>query len=778
MTPPVDDYYSNLKKTDNATTADTSKPVVKKKLKLKPKKAKIVKKKEAPHESVETSSDTPETTQESFEPQTPKPKYEVISAQETTAPTPTETHKTPKDTSTQQQVDIPKEQEEKKSTVKFKTGFAKASGKINTNKETQPQKKKSKLTPYNKSRKHRGWYADDDGFVRSNKIKNKKKQEKNIEDIQQKLVDRTGETVVIPDVLSLKEFSEKLWVPLPKLIAEFMKNGLMVNMNSPVDFDTASIISESFDISLKRDDSAGVSIDEIVSGDISDFLKEDDSSVLEPRAPVISIMGHVDHGKTSLLDYIRKEKVAEWEAWGITQSIWAYQVEQGDQKITFLDTPGHEAFTVMRSRGAKSTDIAILVVAADEWVKPQTIESINHAKEAGIPVIVAINKMDKEWANPDHVKWQLAEQWLTPEDWGGETPMVPVSAITGFWVDSLLEIILLVSEMQELSANPNRRAVGTVLESHLDTQLGPVATVLINTGTIHKWDNIVAADSYGKAKVLKDYASRSVKLAWPSSPVLIVGLDKVVNGGDIIQVASSTERAREKAIAYREVLRNQQSLNASQIDILMTKIKSGKLKQLKIVLKADTNGSLEAIKNSLLKLSTDETTVSIIHSWVWNITEGDILMGGSSEAILIWFGVSVVPSARGVLDESKVEFIESSIIYHITERVEKIVTGMLDPKEEEIILWTPAVKEIFYTSNTFMILGLSLWEDQKIEVNTKVRVIRKDKIIGKGEILSLKQWVEEVKSLEWPIECGIKFSWDMQPQERDILEVYKIEIQK
>jgi len=303
------------------------------------------------------------------------------------------------------------------------------------NKKNYDDNRKSKLSPYSgrKNRWRFGYSNEETGFVRSNTINKKKKEEKKIEDIKQNLVDRKGETIVVPDILNLKELSEKLGVSFPSLIAEFMKNGLMVNINSKIDFETASIVSEAFDIKLKRDDSKWVNVEDILVWDISKLLIEDDISKLVKRPPVISIMWHVDHGKTSLLDYIRETKVTSWEAWGITQSIWAYQVEKDWNKITFLDTPGHEAFTIMRARWAKSTDIAILVVAADEWVKPQTIESINHAKEANIPVIVAINKMDKEWANPDHVKGQLSEHWLTPEDWGGDTPMVPVSAITWFW---------------------------------------------------------------------------------------------------------------------------------------------------------------------------------------------------------------------------------------------------------------------------------------------------------------------------------------------------------
>ena len=387
--------------------------------------------------------------------------------------------------------------------------------------------------------------------------------------------------------------------------------------------------------------------------------------------------------------------------------------------------------------------------------------------------------MDKEGANPDHVKGQLAEHGLTPEDWGGETPMVPVSAHTGFGIDDLLEIILLSAEMLELKANPNRNGVATILESHLDMQLWPVASVLVNTWTIEKGSAIVCGASYGKVKVLKDYKSKSVKFALPGTPALVVGLDKVANGWDILQVVSWIDVARQKSIEYQEFLSNQKQLKSSQLDILMSKIKSGNLKHLKIVLKADTNGSLEAIKNALLKLSTDETAVSIIHSWVGNITEGDVLMCGGSSAILVGFGVSVGVNAKTALQDSGVEFIESKIIYHITERIEKIVTGMLDPKEVEYKLCEAKVGGIFYTSKKFIIVWLILSEeDSTIENKALVRVIRGDKVVAKGMIDSLKSWVEEVHKLEWPTECGIKLKGTVNVEENDTIEVYKVVIEK
>ncbi len=639
-------------------------------------------------------------------------------------------------------------------------------------------KKKSALSGwFRKTRWRFTYWAENDGaFTRSNKVN--KKEEKKIEDIKQNLIEKKWETVIVSEFLTLKELSEKMWVILPKLMAEFMKNWMMVNINSKIDFDSASIVAEAFEVKLEKDNSTWASVEDIFSWNIKDLLMEENPDKLILRTPVVSIMWHVDHGKTSLLDYIRSAKVASWESGWITQSIWAYQVETENGKITFLDTPGHEAFTIMRARWAKSTDIAILVVAADEWVKPQTIESINHAKEAGIPVIVAINKMDKEWANPDHVKWQLAENWLTAEDWGGDTPMIPVSAHTGFGIDELLEIILLTAEMQELKANPDRAWIATVIESHLDSKLGPVATVLVNTWTINMSDNIVCQDSFWKIKILKNYKNQSVKLWKPWEPLLIVWLDKVVDGWDILQSVNTVELAKQKAEEYRVIIAKQKLAWDSGLALLMSKIKAWNLKQLKIILKADTNGSLEAIKWALLKLSTPETTVSVIHGWVGSITEWDIVMGQWSSAILVWFNVKVLPTAVWVLESSKVEYISSEIIYHITERIEKIVTWMLDPKEIEVELGKAKVWWIFFTWKGFIIIGLKVWPDSIIEKNAKVRIIRKKKMIWIWTIESLKSGMIEVKDLEWPIECWINLKTDTVIEMWDDIEIHKIIIEK
>lgn len=660
-----------------------------------------------------------------------------------------------------------------------KTQFVAKPGKKKTKAEEESEKRAKFFKKDKNSKYSKNFFEDEDtSFSRSTKIKKNEKVEKVVEDMKQDLVNRTGETVTIGEVLSVKEFSEKLWVPIVKLMAEFMKNGMRVTLNSKIDYETAAIIAETFEIKLQRDISSWLQVEDVLEWNIQALIAEDNPENYSPRSPVISIMGHVDHGKTSLLDHIRKSKIADKEAGWITQSIGAYQVQYNNQKITFLDTPWHEAFTIMRARGAKSTDIAILVVAADEWVKPQTIESINHAKEAGIPVVVAINKMDKEGANPDFVKGQLAGYGLQPEDWGGDTPMIPVSAHTGFGIDDLLEVILIVAEMQELKANPNRPAIGTIIESHLDMSLGPVSTILINTWTLNKWDYVVCKGSYGRVKVLKDYLSKNIAQAGPSSPVLVVGLDSVADGWDIIQVVSDAEKARQKAMEYHDIMMNKKALSSSSIDLIMSKIKSGSLKQLKVVVKADTNGSLEAIKGAIVKLSTPETKVSVIHSWVWNITEWDALMCQWSSAVLIGYNVDLLGNTKNIVDDQKIEYISSKIIYHITERIEKIVTWMLDPKEVEVPYGEAKVAGIFYSDKWFMILGLKIPADTKIEKGLSVRIIRKDKLLGKWLVENLKSWIIDVNELEGPIECWIKCKTDVIVEMGDILEMFKIEIQK
>ncbi len=789
-----DDYYSHIQSDTQTDTPKEKKPIkkilVKKKVKTRASEKNITPSTDIQTNELldNTAKDTQSSdTQESIHlndvlEKKRKNNFKIVSSsrgKDTLSPAPEKEDITSWNNQVSQQTEAVSTPKKFKSPVQKDTQFKnkKPVAKI-LNEE--PKTKKTKFHSQNtwaswKKRIRNFGELEKDTFVRSHKVKQKKKEVKKIEDIEQTLKSKAGQVIQIDETLTLKEFSEKIGIPLSTLMAEFMKNGIMVNLNSQIDFDTAALIAETFEVTLEKKQSLNVSVSDIVLWDISELLKEENISKLQERPPVVSIMWHVDHGKTSLLDYIRKENVAMSEAWGITQSIGAYQVQVQDKKISFLDTPWHEAFTVMRARWAKSTDIAILVVAADEWVKPQTLESISHAREAGISVIVAINKMDKEGANPDYVKGQLAENGLTPEDWWGDTPMIPVSALTWFWVDELLDMILLVAEMKQLRANPDRRAVWTVIESHLDPSLWPVATILINTWTLKKWDAIVCWKSFWKVKLMKDYTATSVVKSLPWDPVLIVWLNEVVNGGDILQWVDTIDMAREKAAAFWEYIQLQNKAWASQLDLLMSKIQSWALQQLKIVLKADTNGSLEAIKNAILKLSTDEINVSIIHSGVWNITEWDVLMCWGSSAILVWFWVSIGPNAKNALEETKVEYIESKIIYHIIERLEKIITGMYNPKDVEVILCTAFIWGVFYDSKKFKILWLQgIQEGESIENNAFMRVFRDGKMIGTWKISSLKYGVEEVKKLEWPTECGVKVAGLPEILEKDTVEVYKV----
>lgn len=635
-------------------------------------------------------------------------------------------------------------------------------------------KKKGKKN-YEEKRKDQ---ENEEGFRRGKKIAGKKKEEKNIENISQVLTDKTGQEVAIPEVISVKEFSDKIGVPVAKVIGELMKNGIMAPLNAPIDFDTSFLIGEVFGIKIIREISEDVSVTDLMEGDISALIGEEDSENLVTRSPIISVMGHVDHGKTSILDYIRKASVASGEAGGITQKIGAYQVEKNGQKITFLDTPGHEAFTIMRARGAKLTDIAVIVIAADEGMKPQTIESINHAKEAGVPIIVAANKMDKPGANLDLIRGQMAEQGIQPADWGGDVELVPVSAHTGLGMDNLLEMILLQAEILELKANPDRSAIATVIEATLDPKLGSVATILVNTGSIRKGDHIVCAGASGKVRTLKDYKNKNIEVAGPSVPVQITGLSEVVVGGDILQVVSSAEVATTRAKEF-SLAKNSKSIHAfegASLNMLMSRLKSGALKQLKVVLKTDSGGSLEALKAALSKLSTPETQVTFIHAASGNVNQSDVMMAGTSQAILIAYNVGVDPQAKSALSQSKIEFIDKKVIYHVLEKVEAIITGMVDLKMEEQELGTAKVKAIFHhggKTDGIMTVGLGV-EIGRIEPRAKVRVIRGDHKAGSGELIGLKKGPLDVVEVLEGEECGIKFKGDVALEVGDVLEFYKM----
>ena len=750
-----DDYYSSIPNTQQDNKKDI-KPVIKWHIKVKAKKVQKIEEEPTPPKK----EDTP-------------PKEDV--------PQKVETVKVERVTNT--------------STVKPPTPSTPLNAKENTSEQKDKgkkwkQKNEVQADPRGvfKKRKFFAWrwkyrwnihsdkiFKQDDTFSRSNKIHNKEKKEKNIDNIQQTLVDRTGETVKVAWIMSVKEFSEKIWIPVWKLLAEFMKNGMMVTLNSMIDFDTATIIADGFQINLEKKDFDDVDVSSLLEWDITDLLKEDVGVKCTVRPPVISIMWHVDHWKTSLLDFIRKTRVSEKEAWGITQSIWAYQVEHNSKMITFLDTPWHEAFTLMRARWAKSTDIAILVVAADEWIKSQTIESINHAKEAKIPVIVAINKIDKEWANIEQAKSQLSEHWLIPEDWGWETTMVPVSAKTGEWIESLLEMILLVADMTEVKANPNRPWVATVIESHLDEKLWPVATMLINTWTLSIWNNIVCKWAHWRIKLLKDYTQKNIDNATPSVPVLVVWLNRVVEWWDIVQVVDDAVSARKKAIEYENIMNTRKISWMSWFDVIMTRIKEGSLKELKLVVKSDTNWSLEALKASLQKIVNKQTKVNIIHSGVWHITESDVLMAQASNAIIIGFWVNLVWRSKALVDEVGVELISDLVIYRIIDQITNILSGMIEYKDIEVDTWKAKVLEIFYHWKKFLIVWVKLDSDSYVEKWTFARIVRGDKVVWKANIENVKQWIENVTKIEEPIECWIQIKSNTKILESDILQIYKIE---
>lgn len=592
---------------------------------------------------------------------------------------------------------------------------------------------------------------------------------------QQEVVLRPKDNVIIPELISVKEFSEKIGVPAGKIIAELLKNGVFVTINHKIDFDTASLIATEFGLSIKKEE-VSFSTSDLMIGNLSKMLENEDPTTLSPRAPIVSIMGHVDHGKTSLLDYIRKSKVVATEAGGITQSIGAYQVDVKDQKITFLDTPGHEAFTAMRARGAKATDIAVLVVAADEGVKPQTIEAINHAREAGIPIIVAMNKIDKEGAQIDKLKAELAEHNLVPEDWGGDTIMAPISAKTGQGIDELLDMIILVAEMQNLRANPDRLALGTIIEAHLDPSLGPVATVLVSTGTLNLMDNFVVGEAYGRVKIMQDSRLKRLKSAEPSTPVRIAGFSETPHVGDILQVTPTERIAREKAVEVKSLRSSSSFRSATGVTFndLISRIGQGELKQLKIVLKADTKGSLEAVRNALLKLNTAEVEVTIIHSGVGNVTETDVLMASAAQGLIIGFNVSAVTQVEKSAEKMNVTIKNYRVIYHLTEEIASLLTGMLDPELREIHLGDFEVMQIFYSSRKYMIIGGRVMKG-KLESKAEIRVIRGDKLVGEGRIDSIQKGTESVSEIGEGHECGIRFVGKCTPEPKDIFEVYKIE---
>ena len=580
--------------------------------------------------------------------------------------------------------------------------------------------------------------------------------------------------ITIPEVLTIQELADKMKVVPSVIVKKLFMQGKIVTVNQEIDFETAEEIAMEFEILCEKEEVVDV---------IEELLKEDeeDEATMVKRPPVVCVMGHVDHGKTSLLDAIRDTSVTDREAGGITQHIGASVVEINGEKITFLDTPGHEAFTAMRMRGANSTDIAILVVAADDGVMPQTIEAINHAKAAGIEIIVAINKIDKPSANIERVKQELTEYELIPEDWGGSTIFVPVSAHTKEGIQELLEMVLLTAEVMELKANPNRVARGLVIEAELDKGKGSVATVLVQKGTLRVGDAIAAGSAHGKVRAMMDDRGRRVKEAGPSQPVEILGLNEVPQAGEVFVGCESEKEARnfaETFISQHRVKMLEETKSKMSLDDLFNQIQEGNLKELNIVVKADVQGSVEAIKQSLIKLSNEEVVIKIIHGGVGAINESDVILASASNAIIIGFNVRPDATAKEIADREGVDLRLYRVIYNAIEDVEAAMKGMLDPVFEEKVLGHAEVRQTFKASGVGTIAG-SYVQDGTFERNCSVRLTRDGIVIFDGPLASLKRFKDDVKEVRAGYECGFVFENYNDIKEGDLVEAYKmVEIER
>lgn len=581
--------------------------------------------------------------------------------------------------------------------------------------------------------------------------------------------------VELPETITVKEFAEKLGIAVTDVLKTFIKNGMLVTINHKIDIDTATIIAEEFGVKVTRQQT-DMSSKELLEGNLTSILATEDREKQTVRPPIITVMGHVDHGKTSLLDYIRKTTVAAGEAGGITQRIGAYQAKDGQGNIfTFLDTPGHEAFTAMRARGAAVTDIAILVVAADEGIRPQTIEAISHIKSANVPLVVALNKIDKDGANPEVVMAQLAEHQVVSDTWGGDTPMVQVSAKTGQGIDKLLELLQLQAEILELRADSSRAGVGTVLETHMDKSLGHTATVLMNTGTLKVGDSFVVGESYGRVKGMKDANGKNTKQAGPAVPVQLFGLSGPAMVGDILHVTTDDKSAREKAHEISLIRKNAHLRDGGgSLAEIMNRIQGGNLKQLKIVLKADTLGTLEAVRAAILKIQHDEVMPYIIHSGIGDVNESDVLLASTSEALIVCFNSVATTAAQRMAEREHVEVMTFRVIYHLTEKIMQILEGLLDPEIREIDLGDLNVLAVFFTTKREMIIGGRVLRGKMVG-KCAVRVIRGDKQACEGHLREVRVG-EKIFPEVGQGECGLKIEGrelDIQPG--DIVNCYKTE---
>ncbi len=592
-----------------------------------------------------------------------------------------------------------------------------------------------------------------------------------------KLIKKKNETpvVVAPKIthavltsqeISIKDLSEKIGKPVAEIVKKCMLLGIMATINSTIDFDTCELICSDFGITLE------LKLDKSYEEKLIDASTDDDEKDLVKRPPVVTVMGHVDHGKTSLLDAFRRTNVVSGEAGGITQKIGAYQITFNNEKITFIDTPGHAAFTAMRARGAEVTDIAILVVAADDGIMPQTVEAINHIKAAKVPMIVAINKMDKPEANPDRVKQQLTEYGILPEEWGGDAICIPISAKTGMGLDELKKMILLVAEMEDLKANPNRKATGVVIEAELDKARGPVATVLVQNGTLKIGDSIICGITYGKVKAMFDENGKAVKKATPSTPVAVMGFNEVPSAGD--QVFAVEDSLSKQVIHERiDKIKKERAKQTSGVsaDDFMSRIHEGNLKSLNIIIKADTQGSVEALRNSLEAIRNEEVKVVTIHSGAGAITESDLILAQTTNSVVIAFNIKIPAKTEQLADSLKVQIIESKIIYEVVDQITRLSKGMMAIKYEEKYIGTAEIRQVFKLSSAGKIAG-SYVTDGKIQRNAIAKIKRNGEIVCETTVESLKIVKDEKSEVARGFECGVKFKDNFDIQEGDIVEYY------
>ena len=578
-------------------------------------------------------------------------------------------------------------------------------------------------------------------------------------------------TVVTP--LTVKEFAEEIDYPANKLIKKLIGLGVMANVNHSLDKESLELLTDELNIDIDVISEEEIEEEEEDKPERVGPEIEDKPEDLELRSPIVTVMGHVDHGKTTLLDMIRKTRVTESEAGGITQHIGAYQVNVDSKNITFIDTPGHEAFTAMRARGAKVTDIAILVVAADDGIMPQTVEAINHAQAADVPIIVAINKIDKSNAQPDRVKQELTEHQLVPEEWGGDTICVELSALKGENIDELLEMILLLAEMEEIKANPDRPGEGVVVEAELDKGRGPVATVLIKNGSMEVGDSLLAGVTSGRIKAMLDETGKRIEKAGPSTPVEILGFSDVPSAGDFVQVLKNTKKARNIAEDRREEQHQREIHQESKVSLedLYDQIQEGEVKELNVIIKADVQGSIEALKESLIKLSTDEVTVNVIHTGVGAVNETDVNLASASNAIIIGFNVRPGTAVENLADKESVEIRTYRVIYKAIEEIKDAMAGLLDPELKEVTAGRAEVRDTFKVPDIGIIAGVYV-KNGEINRNYKVRLVRDGVVIHEGDISSLKRFKDDVREVKEGYECGVGIEGYNDIKVGDILEIY------